>query len=86
MEKILVKEFASELIGQSKGRISKIDAEAIAIIYISKVKNFNLLKTNGTRNVVQSIIGDKQIVDLMKGGSTYNFSFKWNNTKKVRCE
>ncbi|MGE7092073.1 hypothetical protein ACQKII_11595 [Lysinibacillus sp. NPDC048646] len=67
MEKILVNEFASELIGQSKGRISKIDAEAIAINYISKVKNFNLLKTNDVKRVVQGIIGDKQIIDLIKG-------------------
>ncbi|MFY0516871.1 hypothetical protein ACOMCU_03425 [Lysinibacillus sp. UGB7] len=67
MEKVLVKEFASEIIGQSKGRVSNIDAEAIAIIYIAKLETFNLLKTNGIKRVVQGMIGDKQILDLMKG-------------------
>lgn len=39
MEKYLVKEFASEIVEQSKGRISTIDAEALAIVYIAKMKS-----------------------------------------------
>lgn len=38
VEKYLVKDFASEIVEQSKGRISMIDAEALAIIYIAKMK------------------------------------------------
>lgn len=38
MEKYLVKEFASEIIAQTRGRISRIDAEALAIVYIAKMK------------------------------------------------
>lgn len=38
MERYLVKEFASEIIAQTRGRISRIDAEALAIVYIAKMK------------------------------------------------
>lgn len=41
MEKYLVKEFASEIVEQSKGRISTIDAEALAIVYIAKMKSIH---------------------------------------------
>ncbi|WP_341302252.1 hypothetical protein MHB44_07760 [Lysinibacillus sp. FSL H8-0500] len=41
MEKFLVKEFASAIVEQSKGRISIIDAEALAIVYLAKMKKFN---------------------------------------------
>ncbi|MEK5231450.1 hypothetical protein MHB42_06695 [Lysinibacillus sp. FSL K6-0232] len=36
MEKFLVKEFASTIIAQSKGKISVIDAEALAICLFIK--------------------------------------------------
>lgn len=42
MEKFLVKEFASTIIAQSKGKISVIDAEALAIVYLSKMKKYNV--------------------------------------------
>ncbi|MFJ7696838.1 hypothetical protein [Lysinibacillus fusiformis] len=41
MEKYLVKEFASEIVEQSKGRISTIDAEALAIVYLAKMKSIH---------------------------------------------
>jgi len=41
MDKYVVKEFASEIIETSKGRINMVDAKALAIVYISKKKNVN---------------------------------------------
>ncbi|TDY01849.1 UNVERIFIED_CONTAM: hypothetical protein BJ099_11186 [Lysinibacillus xylanilyticus] len=54
MEKYLVKDFASEIVEQSRGRISMIDAEALAIVYIAKMKNFN--QTKNIRRIVQEMV------------------------------
>ncbi|WP_223553159.1 hypothetical protein [Lysinibacillus sphaericus] len=54
MEKRLIKDFASEIVEQSRGRISTIDAEALAIVYISKMKSFN--RTKNIRRIAQEIV------------------------------
>lgn len=54
MEKYIVKEFASDIVEQSKGRISMIDAEALAIVYIAKRKFF--YPTECIKHVIQNKI------------------------------
>ncbi|MDD1503175.1 hypothetical protein ACIQ7N_01600 [Lysinibacillus sp. NPDC095746] len=54
MEKRLISDFASEIVEQSRGRISSIDAEALAIVYISKMKNFN--PTKNIRRMAKEIV------------------------------
>ena len=54
LEKHLISDFASEIVEQSRGRISTIDAEALAIVYISKMKNFN--RTKNIRKIAQEIV------------------------------
>ncbi|WP_286924011.1 MULTISPECIES: hypothetical protein [Lysinibacillus] len=54
MDKHLMKELASEIVEQSRGRISMLEAEALAIVSISKMKNCKL--TNYKEKVIQKII------------------------------
>jgi len=54
MEKYLVKEFASEIVEQSRGRISMIDAEALAIVYIAKMKSIPF----SLRKIFQKFVND----------------------------
>jgi len=56
MEKYLVKEFASEIVEQSRGRISMIDAEALAIVYIAKMKS--IYPPFSLRKIFQKFVND----------------------------
>jgi len=49
-----MKELASEIVEQSRGRISMLEAEALAIVSISKMKNCT--STNYKEKVIQKII------------------------------
>jgi len=49
-----MKELASEIVEQSRGRISMLEAEALAIVSISKMKN--CMSTNYKEKVIQKII------------------------------
>jgi len=54
LDKHLMKELASEIVEQSRGRISMLEAEALAIVSISKMKNCT--STNYKEKVIQKII------------------------------
>ncbi|MFJ7731153.1 hypothetical protein ACIQXF_04590 [Lysinibacillus sp. NPDC097231] len=54
MKKYLVKDFASEIVEQSRGRISMIDAEALAIVYLAKMESFK--PTENIRRIVQEMV------------------------------
>ncbi|MGE7113070.1 hypothetical protein [Lysinibacillus sp. NPDC047702] len=56
MDKHLMKELASEIVEQSRGRISMLEAEALAIVSIAKMKNFT--STNYKEKVIQKIINN----------------------------
>ncbi|WP_155590583.1 hypothetical protein [Lysinibacillus cavernae] len=56
MEKYLVKEFASEIVEQSRGRISMIDAEALAIVYIAKMKSIH--PPSSLRKILQKLVNN----------------------------
>lgn len=56
MQKLLVKELASKLIEHSKGRISRVDAEAIAINYLAQNKSFNYLKSKDVKAFTQECV------------------------------
>ncbi|WP_156313936.1 hypothetical protein [Lysinibacillus sp. ZYM-1] len=56
MEEYLVKEFASEIVEKSRGRISMIDAEALAIVYIAKMKS--IYPPFSLRKIFQKFVND----------------------------
>ena len=56
LDKHLMKELASEIVEQSRGRISMLEAEALAIVSITKMENCT--STNYKEKVIQKIINN----------------------------